>query len=173
MSSAKKNNILGIIAALILATFTAFARCQTYSDLWFPDQTVNSLSMQKWKSTTDAETAKRSKPLLRKTNSSTCLQKLSGTIIVTSYGERAKEVGVPSGIFEGIANQKIALLLLDKPANISARNHGSDHSISERLVATLKVPDKYSDGVQVFAEIDDGYFWPSDISGELWDLDIS
>lgn len=98
------------------------------------------------------------------------LQTFSGTILESSYQERASEVAAPTEVFP---DAPALLLQLASPASAIGFSYG-DSTPSERLISTIRVPsDLGTNGELITIEIDEPIYWPSDVSGMLWDLDLS
>ncbi len=97
-------------------------------------------------------------------------QAFSGTLLESSYRERATEVQAPA---EEFPNASVLLLQLSSPTSAIGYSAG-DAAPTERTIGIVRVPDDLGiNGDLITVEIDESVYWPSDISGVLWDLDLS
>ncbi len=97
-------------------------------------------------------------------------QAFSGTLLESSYRKRATEVQAPA---EEFPNTFVLLLQLSSPTSAIGYSAG-DVAPTERTVSAVRVPDDLGiNGELITVEIDEPVYWPSDISGALWDLDLS
>lgn len=101
--------------------------------------------------------------------------KLEGRIIITTYGERAQEAGIAPDAFGGTAGGELVLLALDSPQEVTARAHDEGSPERTRTASTVRLPDwlaaYVTDGEAVRVSVLSWCFWPSDISGALWDIE--
>lgn len=104
------------------------------------------------------------------TAKSTSSQSFSGTMLLSSYHERAAEVGAPADMFP---DAPIMLLTLEFPTSATGYSIGDD-TPSIREITVIRVPDSIdASGEKISIEIQDHVYFPSDVSGLLWDLDLS
>lgn len=94
---------------------------------------------------------------------------LTGTVVVTTYADRAQEVNAPG--FEGQTNT-LVLFTLDQPTTISA-HHGADPGYASRTVTALRLPESYAQyaGQKLTLQSADSRhwgWWPTDIVGMLF-----
>lgn len=104
------------------------------------------------------------------TSETNCAQTFRGTLRASSYQDRAVEVGIPPNTFP-----KTDVLLLHLEAPQTAIGYVAGDSVaSERDVALIRVPDGLGvNGEFISIEVGEPVFWASDVSGQLWDLDLS
>lgn len=99
-----------------------------------------------------------------------CAQKFCGTLRASSYRGRALEVGMSPNTFP---EADVLLLHLEAPQTAIGYTTG-DSMTSEREVALIRVPDGLgASGESISIEVNEPVFWASDVSGQLWDLDLS
>lgn len=104
------------------------------------------------------------------TNTSTPTQSFNGTLQLSSYHERASEVDAPVSMFP---DAPIMLLTLETPTSVTGYNFGDD-ALSTREITVIRVPDSIAaNGEKISIEVQDPVSFPSDVSGLLWDLDLS
>lgn len=104
------------------------------------------------------------------TNTSTPTQSFNGTLQLSSYHERASEVDAPVSMFP---DAPIMLLTLETPTSVTGYNFGDD-ALSTREITVIRVPDSIgANGEKISIEVQDPVCFPSDVSGLLWDLDLS
>lgn len=105
----------------------------------------------------------------------TAAYEVTGTIEVTTLGARANEVGIYS-VYVTISETPIALFHLDSPAVVSARSNDGQHPVSNREVTLMCLPDDYAqiqyDGQKAVLTATEWGYWPSDISGAMWDIRV-
>lgn len=99
-----------------------------------------------------------------------CAQTFRGTFHVSSFQDRALEAGIPPSTFP---EADVLLLRLESPQTAIGYTAG-DSVASEREVALIRVPDGLGvSGESIGVEVGEPVFWASDVSGLLWDLDLS
>lgn len=99
-----------------------------------------------------------------------CAQIFHGTLHTSSYRGRALEVGMPPSMFP----EADVLLLYLEASRIAIGYTTGDSMASGCEVALIRVPDGLgASGESVSIEVDEPVFWASDVSGQLWDLDLS
>ena len=103
-------------------------------------------------------------------NESTGMQTFSGTLQASSYRERASIVGASVEMFP---DAPVTLFILEAPTNATGYSIG-DGASSVREIAVIRVPDNIGrNGESATIDICEPVYWPSDVSGLLWDLDLS
>lgn len=103
-------------------------------------------------------------------NTAASTQSFSGTLQLSSYHERAEEVGASAAMFP---DAPILLLVLDIPIRATGYSVGDDVP-SVREIAAIRVPDSIGvDEEKISIEVQDAVYFPGDVSGLLWDLDLS
>lgn len=101
---------------------------------------------------------------------------LSGKVIVTTYGKRAKEVA-PDLVddFSSQKNDVLVLFVLDSPRQMSAASSGDFGRNRTDLCKTIKLPSgegfEELEGEHLTLSSKEWGFWPSDVSGVLYDID--
>lgn len=100
--------------------------------------------------------------------------KLEGRIILTTYGERAQEAGIAPEAFDNARGAQIVLLALDVPQEVTARAYEDGSPEQTRTASLVRLPDQVAqyvtDGEAVRVSVLSWEFWPSDITGALWDV---
>lgn len=97
-------------------------------------------------------------------------QAFSGVLHVSSYSERANETGTSADMFP---DTPVMLLILESPKNATGYSVGDD-TPSVREIEVIRVPDGIgANGESVTIDICEPVYWPSDVSGLLWGLDLS
>lgn len=101
---------------------------------------------------------------------------LSGKVVVTTYGKRAKEVA-PDLVddFSSQKNDVLVLFVLDSPRQMSAASSGDFGRNRTDLCKTIKLPSgggfEELEGEHLTLSSKEWGFWPSDVSGVLYDID--
>lgn len=96
-------------------------------------------------------------------------QSFSGTLRLSSYHERASEAGAPVSMFP---DAPIMLLVLETPTSVTG--YSFDDAPSVREITVIRVPGSIgTNGEKASIEIQGPVYWASDVSGLLWDLDLS
>lgn len=99
-----------------------------------------------------------------------CVQTFCGTLYTSSYQNRALEAGISPSAFP---EADVLLLHLEAPRTAIGYATG-DSVASEHEVVLIRVPDGLgasNDSISI--EVSEPVFWASDVSGLLWDLDLS
>lgn len=97
-------------------------------------------------------------------------QTATGTVVTTTYAERAAEVGL-SGNDYADDTSLLTLLVLDAPIQVSAYKGGSDYTGAASVIC---LPNdemfRQFSGKQITVSVDSWGEWPADLSGRLYDL---
>ena len=172
-----KDRLLSIIVVTALAItgcVVAFG-CQKWEEQRILDETQESVLRQD-RQHIQEETESTEEALANSSaknsyvDESTLTQRFSGALKTSSYHERAAEVGVSASMFP---DAPVMLFVLEAPINTKGYSIGGE-APSVREIEVIRVPVGIgADGESVAIDICEQVYWPSDVSGLLWDLDLS
>lgn len=162
-------NVVAVLVAIVIIAVFAHHALQ---EQWIIQMTTES-ALRQGSQYMEEELESRNQELSSEKvdeSASAQTQAFSGTLLESSYQERASEVQAPA---EAFPDAPVLLLHLTTPANATGYVPG-DASPSDRMVNIVRVPDNLgAAGEHITIEVDEPLYWPSDISGALWDLDLS
>lgn len=94
----------------------------------------------------------------------------TGTVVTTTYAERAVEVGLAGDEYKNDTSL-LTLLMLDEPIEVTAYKGGSDYT---GTASVIRLPNdemfRQFSGKQITIRVDSWGEWPADLSGKLYDL---